>query len=130
MNERQEFHLLRPDYLINYARIVRIAHVHEVLIRCYERLFAQLSLQIDTQSLYSIAHGIGGLNSRKILQEFWRHTHFWWLLSIWIIFLGIFLAITVIVGHAFIVAQTAAGLRLTSISIAAYLSKLIVLALS
>ena len=129
MNEREELHLLRTDYLINYVGIVAIAHVHEMLVSCYEGLLAQLSLQIHSERFYSIAHGVRGLNSWQILQEFWRHTHFWRLLSIWIAFLRIVLAVTVIVGDALIVAQTAPCLRLTSISVATYLSKLIALTL-
>lgn len=130
MDEREEFHLLGTDYLINYVGIVSVAHVHEVLVSCYERLLAQLSLQIYSQSFYSIAHRVRGLNSWQVLEEFWRNAHFWRLLSIWITFLRIVLAITVIVGHALVVAQTTPGLRLTSISIATYLSKLSVLTLS
>jgi len=101
-----------------------------VLVRCYEWFVTQLSLQIYTESFYSIAHWIGSLNSWKILQEFRGNSHLWRLLSIWIILLGILLAITVVICNALVVAQTASSLRLASISIATNLSKLIALPLS
>lgn len=130
MNQWEEFHLLRSDYLINYIRIVLVTHVHEVLVRCYEWFVTQLCLQIYTESFYSIAHGVGSLNSWKILQEFRGNSHFWWLLSVWIVLLRILLAITVVICHALVVAQTASCLRLASISVATNLPELSVLPLS
>lgn len=58
VNERKELHLLGSDYLVDYVRIVAVAHVHEVLIGCYEWLLAQLRLQVYTESFNSVAHRI------------------------------------------------------------------------
>ena len=56
VDQRQELHLLRANYLIDYFGVFSVAHVDEVLVRCYEWLLAQLRLQVNSKGLDSVAH--------------------------------------------------------------------------
>jgi hypothetical protein len=82
MDQRHKLHFLLSDNAFDHVAVVVIIilDVSEVLVSSYKHLVTELSLEIHTQSLYSVAHRIRGLNSRKILQEFWVNSHVWRLL--------------------------------------------------
>lgn len=128
MDQWEELHFFRPNDLVDYVWVVSIAHVHKVLVRSNERLLTQLSLQVDPESLYSVAHRVRGLHARQILQELGRDPHLWWLGSV--VLLRVLVALAVVICHALIVAQSTPGLRLVSVAVAANTAELAVLSLS
>lgn len=82
MNKRNEFHPFVAEKTFDYIilLIIFVIQISEVLISSYEGLVAKLLLKIDSERLDSIAHGIRGLNTRKIFEEFWINSHVWRLL--------------------------------------------------
>jgi hypothetical protein len=57
MDERHKLHFLLPDDAFNdVAIVVIVLEVSEVLVSSYKYLVTKLSLEIHTQSLYSVAH--------------------------------------------------------------------------
>ena len=121
MDKWQEFLFLGSNDLVNHISIIIIIHICEVLISCNEWLLTQLSFQVNSKSFDSVRHRVGCLHARKILQKFWGNTHFRWLLSIWVIFFGRIISISVIVSHSFIITKPTSHLIAASVSVASYL---------
>lgn len=128
MDQREELHFLWPNDLVNYVRVVAITHVDKVLVRRDERLLAQLRLEVNPQRLDPVPHGVGGLHARQILQELRGDAHLWRFRAV--VLLRVLVALTVVVGDAFVVAQATAGLGLIGVPVAADATKLTILRLS
>ena len=81
MNQWHELHLLGPnDPLNNVTLVIVILQIRQVLVCRDKDLVAKLCFQVNSQSLNSVPHGVGGLHSRQVLEELGVDPHVWWLL--------------------------------------------------
>lgn len=91
MDKWDEFHLFLSKNTLYHIIIVIgiiISQISQLFVYCLECLIAELVLKIYSKCLYSVSHWVRSLYSRKILQEFWVHSHIRWfftnLVLVWV----------------------------------------------